>query len=165
MFFVRVLRCFSKKKKLNEEDMKLGGQSNNKQTMWASNDKDVLFVQQHEAKSEDANLQVKEWWSSLLMEMLLKVALQCAACALQGSFDEDFDADFSRDSLQDEDFFWFWTPQGLEAIYGYIFWFRLCEPLFFDPMGWNASTQLVDWMEQIWPFDPGGHGQDFAITA
>ena len=115
--------------------------------MWATHDKDVLFVQQHEAKSEDANLQVKEWWSSLLMEMLLKVALQCAACALQGLFDEDFDAYFSRDSLQDEDFFWFWTPKGLEAVYGYLFWYRLCELLFFDLMGLNGSMRMVDWMD------------------
>ena len=76
-------------------------------------------MRNHEALSKDATLQVKEWWSSLLMDMLLKVALQCAACALQGSFDEDFDANFSRDLLQDEYFFWFWTPKGLEAIYGY----------------------------------------------
>ena len=77
---------------------------------------------------------------------------------------QNFDGDFSPDSLQDEDFSWIWTPQGLEAVYDYILWRHLCEPLFFDPMGWNASVKIVDWVEQSWPFDPGGHRQELTVT-
>ena len=103
-----------------------------KQTMWATHDKDVLFcATTMKLRVKMLNWQIKDWWSSLLMEMLLKVALQCVACALQSLFDENFDANFSRDSLQDENFFCFWTLQGLEAIYGYLFWYRLCEAFVF----------------------------------
>ena len=82
MIFVRVLRWLSKKRKLKQRIQEAWWSVKQKQTMWATNDKGVLFVQNHENKSEDATLQVKTWWSNLLMEMLLKVALQvCGMCS------------------------------------------------------------------------------------
>ena len=145
---------------------------NAEQVFDSMEDKDDVFEDQ--VVSNEADLQskqdsldgiLKQWGSNVVMHLLLKLASLFASrvslCILGAYFWQPIFQDNSSGN-DDSTFILFEEQEFGDEEYS----MGLCLPWWIVFLaGFTWFMRLIFWATYSWPFDPGGHAQDFASTA